>query len=129
MTVIQPRNHQLFEILLRGRTIEQDRPYFWIVLQQLREIISPGAVSINVRIQATGPVTTLQRIPQNQWKFSDLADSFCVVRLVVDGEQLGHNRPEGIAWMRVVLHSFKRGHAGHTAQDYDTGSATNYRFK
>lgn len=98
-------------------------------LEKSAKIIRDLAGCNDVRIQAAVAFAGMQDIPQGDAGRLQRLLSQWIGRIRRKPEQLGHDAPECVLPVGVILVGSERGEARHAAEDQDLGSGILYRRK
>jgi len=109
------------EAALGGGAVEIDVVNVRTAGEQAGEIVGDHRALVDGGIQAAGAYTGLQRIPQRNATRHQGPRPFDVRHCGIKTEQGGHDRPEGITRMGVILPRRQRCHPRHAAEDQYSG--------
>jgi len=88
--------------------------------EQLRDRVRHDRRLVDVRIEAAAAGTGMQHVPQRNTARLQPLQPLPIGKIPRKAEQLGQNRPERVARMRVILLRFEGSLSRHAAQNQDS---------
>ncbi len=117
----QCRGHVALEQPLGGGAVEADQANAAMRLKKAREIIRRDSQSLDFRVETAGAARAGAHIPQRDAALGQPAQPVLIGQFDAGAEQPPHQRPKGVARLRVILPRGQRSLPRQRAQDQHAG--------